>query len=354
MGPTINIPATRGQMGNSPYYVGIFPLGMVSKLFKYEPNKQNVSPEMRAQRKLVNKRIPEIASYMLDHENWLFSSLTVSFDNSEMEFKQVDDQHPDIGVLVIPLEAEFIVNDGQHRAAAIEQALDVDPLLAKQSISVVLFPHLDTERAQQMFSDLNRTVRKTSKSLDILYDHRDPLNRITLSVIDEVPLFKDSVDKDAVSLSANSRRFATLSAVYAANEQLVGKLDEGIDPAEFDALESFAIEYWRALTDFIPEWNAIAAKRLKAHDARAEYISSHALALHALGALGHEVREQHGASWEPALAKIVGVDWRKTNDDWQGICMINAEVVTRGPTRRATAQYLKWKLGLGEKPNTVL
>ena len=31
----------------------------------------------------------------------------------------------------------------------------------------------------QIFSDLNRTVHKTSKSLDILYDHRLPINQIS-------------------------------------------------------------------------------------------------------------------------------------------------------------------------------
>ena len=48
-------------------------------------------------------------------------------------------------------------------------------------------------------------------------------------------------------------------------------------------------------------------------------------------------------------------NWKKTNPDWQGICMAGNEVVTRAPTRRATANYIKWKLGLEtERPEPVI
>ena len=57
----------------------------------------------------------------------------------------------------------------------------------------------------------------------------------------------------------------------------------------------------------------------------------------------------------PTSAGLLYSDWRKTNPDWQGICMANNEVVTRMPTRRATAIYIMWKLGLeAERPGTVI
>ena len=51
---------------------------------------------------------------------------------------------------------EFVINDGQHRCAAIAQALKDNPNLAKDRISVLLFPMENIDRMQQMFSDLNR------------------------------------------------------------------------------------------------------------------------------------------------------------------------------------------------------
>ena len=74
------------------------------------------------------------------------------------------------------------------------------------------------ERNQQMFSDLNRTVQKTSRSLDILYDHRDPMNRVTLGVSTGAVLVSASsainyffgfafvLLESAVSIRATSRR----------------------------------------------------------------------------------------------------------------------------------------------------
>ena len=63
--------------------------------------------------------------------------------------------------------AEFVINDGQHRCAAIAAALKDNPALGKEKISVLLFERENPERLQQMFSDLNRFVQKTSKeSLD--------------------------------------------------------------------------------------------------------------------------------------------------------------------------------------------
>ena len=59
--------------------------------------------------------------------------------------------------------------------------------------------------------------------------------------------------------------------------------------------------------------------------------------------------------WAAALDGLSDIDWRKTNPDWQGICMADKEVVTRMPTRQATAKYITWKLGLeAERPTTVI
>jgi DNA sulfur modification protein DndB len=352
---TVRVPATKGRMGKSDYFVALFPLKTIPALFTYDPEKMaEFTPEMRSQRRLKDGRVPDIASYILDHEDWIFSSLTVSFDDRFSKFAAINSEHPDIGILELPLGTVFTVNDGQHRAAGIAEALKADSTLGDHSISVVLIPNRDLKRSQQMFSDLNRTVHKTSKSLDILYDHRDPLNRITLAVIEQVPLFKGRVDKDAVSLSPKSRHFATLSGLYAANEQLLGEQDEDISDPQFAALRQFAIEFWKELCEVIIEWDRIVEGDLKPHEARTEFVSSYALALYALGSLGHTLKNSHPNDWKQQLQGLTNVDWRKSNKEWQRICMLGSEVITRQPTRLATAQFLKWKLGLGEKPKTVL
>ena len=69
-----------------------------------------------------------------------------------------------VGTLTIPMSAKFVINDGQHRRAAIQQALVESPDLGDESIAIVLFLDLGLNRCQQMFADLNRHAVRPSKS----------------------------------------------------------------------------------------------------------------------------------------------------------------------------------------------
>ena len=356
--PTFRVPATRGRMGNTNYYTATLPFGAVVKLFTFDPDEMlELTPENRSQRALNSKRIPEIANYVLDHEDYIFSAVTVSVDSDEVYFDPVE-PGANIGELVLPLEAKYVINDGQHRVAGISEALRRDSALADDTISVVVLPDGGLERSQQIFSDLNRTVHKTSKSLDILFDHRLPINRITMACVEEVPLFKDRIDKERVSLSVRSARFATLSGLQQANVQLLGNLPENIPEAEVEDMRSLAIDFWVRLTDLVVPWRGILEGDTKPQHARQMYVSSYALSLWALGFAGGAARAAHDDAkdaWTEILDGLSEIDWRKTNRDWQGICMAETEVVTRAPTRRATARYIMWKLGLEtERPATVI
>jgi DNA sulfur modification protein DndB len=353
---TFQVPATRGKMGETRYFTATLPFGAVSKLFTFDPDDMmELAPENRRQRALNTKRIPEIASYVLDHEDYIFSAITVSVDSDDVEFKEYE-PGADIGELVLPLEAKYIINDGQHRVAGIAEALRSDPSLAEDTISVVVLPDGGLERSQQIFSDLNRTVHKTSKSLDILFDHRLPINRITMACIEEVPLFKNRIDKERMSLSVRSPKFATLSGLQQANIKLLGELDESIDEIDEARSRQLAIDYWTRLTTLVPPWKEIVEGDTKPQEARQLYVSSYALSLWALGAAGAAMlasAESEGVSeWLDLASPLREVDWLKSNPEWQGICVTGNEIVTRAPTRRATSQFIMWKLGLAPEPPT--
>jgi DNA sulfur modification protein DndB len=350
----ISFPALRGKMGNREFYVAMFRLRLIPRLFKF-PDHDELPPEQRAQRILNMKRVPEIARYILEHEDgWVFSSLTASFMGEE-QFIAVDG-NPNIGVLSMPLDTDFLINDGQHRRAAIEEALRINPRLGNETISVVLFPDEDLERSQQMFSDLNRTVQKTSRSLDILYDQRDIMNQITLSVGEGVNVFRGRVEKDKVSLAARSPRFTTLSALYDANAALLGRIPETTPDEIVTAKEETAIEYWKAVTANIPEWQEVADGTMKPSEARQSYVSTATVTLGALGAVGKTLLREYPDTkdWKEVLTNLSNIDWRRTNREWQGICMIGTDIVTRRQTREATAHFIEWKLGLrDERPLEV-
>lgn len=333
-----------GVIGRRDYFVAVMKLSLIPKLFRFR-DWAELPPEQRAQRVIQKHRIPEITQYILDNEEgYLFSSLTASY-NCEPKFTPVEG-HADLGVLQIPFEAEFVINDGQHRRAAIEEALKENPALGQESISVVLFPWEDLDRVQQMFSDLNRTARTTSKSLNILYNHRDLLSQIALTVVERIPVFNRFVDKDRVSLPLRSPKLFTLGAIYDGTTALL----ESVKQENYEAKLSQALEYWEAVAANMPLWQQVESIDLKPAELRQEYICTHAVVLWALGAMGRTLISAYPADWASQLSTLRNIDWRRTNNEWQGVAMSGTDVVNRRQSRMDTASFLKRKLGLDLTP----
>src|SRR6266496_1214642 len=336
----VSFPAMRGIIGKKQYFATMMALSEIPHLFKFN-DWQQFTPELRAQRVLVKSRIPEIVKYIVDNEDsYLFSSITAAYD-TEVKFKPFDDG-ADIGYLEMDLEdAKFLINDGQHRCAAITAALNENPAVGKERISVLLFPLESLERSQQMFTDLNRFVQKTSKSLNILYDHRDALSGFTMEVTERVPVFRGMVDKEKLTIPIRSEKLFTLSTLYDANEELIGtKLEKPETPEYKEKLER-AVSYWNAVTRVIPDWQKVKDGTIKAPMLRQEKINTHGVMLRALGGLGKALLEAYPDSWEKKLEVLRDLDWRKSvgnkvNPEWENVCITAGSVLSNRQARVAT------------------
>ena len=211
MKPTYNFPVLRGIQAGAEYYLAMCPLKLVPKLFLYD--EEVVPPELRAQRTLNKARIPEMAAYITNNpEEYTFSAITASI-NCEVDFKPIKetDNERNLGVLSIPMDAKIIINDGQHRRAAIEEALKENPTISDESIAVVFFIDAGLKRSQQMFADLNKHAVRPSRSLGILYDHRDPLAELSRNLMLGVSVFNGLTEKEKTSISNRSPKLFTLS-----------------------------------------------------------------------------------------------------------------------------------------------
>ena len=184
--PTITFPVIRGLQAQREYFVAMWTLRMLRQISIFDEDA--LPPELRAQRTLNKARIPEIAGYVLDNpEDYVFSALTVSID-SEVTFDPLPGQDK-LGLLRVPMDANFVINDGQHRRAAIIEALKQRPDLDHETIAVVFFLDIGLKRSQQMFADLNRYAIRPSRSLSVLYDHRDDGAQLTKLVVLKSPIF---------------------------------------------------------------------------------------------------------------------------------------------------------------------
>jgi DNA sulfur modification protein DndB len=341
----VHVPALRGKMGTRTYFACLMPLEAILNMFKFDPEERqwtDLSPEQREQRALNKSRVPALTSYILDNEDdYLFASITASY-KSEPVF--VPSPQPDgsdnIGTLKLKMGDELTINDGQHRCAGIVEAVKKNPLLGSQTISVLLFPWESTTRVQQMFTDLNRHVVKTSKSLDVLFDKRDPVSIATMFALDKVPVFKELTEKVDASLKAKSTKIFTLAALYDANSDLLKEQDD--DDVEGNTKR--LVDYWTTVAEHMHDWGKVLKGHKMATELRAESISAHSTVLRALGGLGSDLMKSE--DWKEKIAGLESIDWSKTNPDWQDVCIVANSVVSNRQARAATKAYIKGRLGM--------
>jgi len=318
--PTITFPVIRGLQARREYFVAMWTLRMLRQISIFDEDE--LPPEFRAQRTLNRARIPEISGYILDNpDDYVFSALTVSID-SDVVFEPLPGQDK-LGLLRVPMEARFIINDGQHRRAAIIEALDQRPELAHETIAVVFFLDIGLERCQQMFADLNRYAIRPSRSLGLLYDHRNDKARLAKLVIMKSEFFRDIVDMEKSSLAKRSRKLFTLSAFYNACADLI----QGMATGDLVQDADLARGYWDAVPEQFPMWAQVREGRIPSSEVREGFIHSHGIALQALGKAGNTLLRNHPKDWRKRLAGLQNIDWSRNNAKlWEGRAMIGGKV----------------------------
>lgn len=336
-------PAIRGVQAGREFYVAMCPLRLIPRLFQF--NEAEVPPQMRAQRILNKARIPEIAHYMANNpKDYIFSSLTASIDG-QVRFDPAGAESTDrnLGSLVVPMDARILINDGQHRRAAIEDAINVQPQLGDEHISVVFFLDRGLKKSQQMFADLNKHAVRPTKSIGILFDHRDPMSQLACNVASEVDVFRDLIEFEKTTISNRAIKLFTLSSLFQATRALLGKAKRA-EPT--DKEQALAVEFWNAVCSHMPDWKLAAERKVASADLRRDYIHAHGVVLHALGIAGGQLLTQEPRRWKSRLKKLEGVDWSRSNREWEGKALVNGRVSKSHQSLLLTAAQLKQILGV--------
>ncbi|WNR45137.1 DNA sulfur modification protein DndB [Paenibacillus roseipurpureus] len=338
-----NFPAIKGVQASKDFYTVICPLRLIPKIFLFD--EEEIPAEHRAQRLMNKSRIPEITNYILENpKDYVFSSLTASVDG-EMSFHPYSEEFKDIGRLTISLDSKFLINDGQHRRAAIEEALKISPELGDESISVVFFHDRGLLRSQQLFADLNRHAVNTTSSIGILYEHRDQLALVTKNLITEVPLLERYTDKEKVSLSKNSPKLFALNHIFNTNCRLLGKKKGELIS---DQEKQYIKEFWEIFCDSILEWGLVLKKEMSPRELRATSIAAHGVFLEAVGIVGYSLFSKYPTQWKSYLKQLSNIDWSRDNkSDWLGRAYgPTGRINKTNETVQLTANLIKVKLGL--------
>ena len=296
-------PALRGTQAGSEFYVAMCPMRLLPKLFVFDDDE--VPPELRAQRTLNRHRVPEIAKYIVQNRtNYVVSALTASVDQT-VEFTPVGDGNgrETIGILELPMDAQLLINDGQHRRAAVEVALSECPELRDDHVPVIFFIDCGLEQSQQMFADLNKHATRPSDSLSTLYDQRDPSSELARYIAFSVEGFVGMTEMEHSSLSNRSTKLFTLSSIKSATRVLLRKGSK--DDISTDE-RAFAVAFWREVFGAMPAWRLACDRKIAPGELRRDFIHAHGVALSAIATAGADLVSTNPKTWRSCLSKFRG------------------------------------------------
>jgi DNA sulfur modification protein DndB len=380
----LKVPALKGHLGGVDFFIIILTLGEVPKyIIGTDPN---LPTRLRHNRQAKENRFKEIAKYIWQNpDSYRFSALTCTYGKNgdtgrPKKWEPADPNAPAgsagwmLGMLTLDTEDPFIVVDGQHRLGAIEKVIKEEAELRNDSIAVVLFPYKDLRTTQQLFSDLNRTAKPPTKSLNIAFDYRDVENRVVQEVVKRVSVFENRVNEELVSVAKSPTEMFTLAGVYQATEPIIkaayrgGLIKEELkgenklenDKGNEDEYVEFLVDAWEFIAEQFPEWGKVARDEMSIAQHRQNFLHWNSGVLSSIGEfVGLAIRER-GADWKDAVKTALthpdNGNWRRDMTQWQGLVLAGEQVLPRSAVRVQLIAYLKLKAGLSltDSDNRVL
>lgn len=344
---TYSFPAIRGVQAGRPCYIAMCPMGIVPSLMKFD--EEEVPPELRAQRTLNTSRIPAIVNYLNENPNdYILSSITASIDSSVTFAPQEKvGMAQNMGTLSIPMDARILINDGQHRRAAIEEAIKQNPELAHDNISVLFFIDNGLLRSQQMFADLNKHAIRPSDSISTLYDVRDGASELARYVQENVIVFSRLAELEKSSLSNRTFKLFTLSSIKNSSKAIISKpKNSQYSKQEKDII----VEYWNEVAANMPDWQLALGRQINSSELRQNYVHAHAVFLQAMGQIAPDLLAKSTSSWKKLLKKLADIDWSRNNKDWHNRALTHGRISKARANVTLTGNHIKTKLGLALNP----
>jgi DNA sulfur modification protein DndB len=337
---TMSFPAIKGVQANQVYYTAMWQYDQISQFSVFVEQDEDAFSSI--QRKLNSGRIPDIKEYILkNRDSYVFSAITASIDK-DVDFKP-SAPGSNVGTLTVPMNAKFVVNDGQHRRQAILEALKEDASLATETIPVVFFVNVNTKRCQQMFADLNGKGVKTGKAINTLFDHRSHFANVTRELVRGNEVLKNTTDFQKTSLSKRSKHLFTYSNIAGAVAEL---LRGNVSTRDLAKDVAMAREFFAELVKIFPDWKNVADDTDVASDVRDRSIATSGVVLHAIGRVGNKLLAENPEDWKPFVSKLSTIDWNRYAPEWEDKVVFDNKISKSTKSIIYAAIFIKQRIGL--------
>ena len=222
------VPVIRGTMGGREYYIGKMTFQeLAAKVQFFSDLETSRDLDALLQREL-SKRAEDMTNYLLRQPERFYGAIIVAAWGGRPAYVQVKMQdHPlldddfEYGLLKFDGKQEYFALDGQHRLRSIKDAIEKDPHLRREEVSVVFVTHERTEegniKTRRLFHTLNRYARPTTTGENIALDEDNVVSISTRMLLNSgMPSFSakymELVRKNLTS--TQSGKFTSLTALY--------------------------------------------------------------------------------------------------------------------------------------------
>lgn len=316
----------------------------------------NVSPQIvelqnAVQRSIDNSRVAIMVDYLVAAmEKGSFAD----WGPIDLVTKSVPDQS-DKSVAALDADADYFIDDGQHRYCALLDFIQEYPQYADrftQGITISILPEEKlVEWAGQAFHDKNyfSVPVRAGKALSV--DTRDPVNALAKDLANHPTIQKaGGIAYERDTLLKNDPRFTSHTILHRfVRGFLFGRpgLDKGVDTRVdiSDQQRLNLMEYLSALGELLP-WSSDTPDR-------DQYLTRASAVLSALAVVGNDIYKDPSIPTNEKVKKLMELsklDWKKTNLNLVGVVGSEKDGMVAPTASRqsidASLRYMREKLGL--------
>ncbi len=271
------LPALRAKMGNWTYYIAFMKMDNIAERVDFAEDIHTSTSLNDLLQRAVAPRSKEISQYLLTQEQRFFNSIIIGVYGGAPEWYELSVKEntmftpkdiPDylegaIGFLLLNGKEDLFAIDGQHRVAAIGEAIGKKDSLKDEEVSVIFVSakqdEISKQKTRRLFSTLNRYAKPVQKRDWIALDEDDIIAIIVRRMLNEYELFSNgriNTKAKAKSIQKSDTCITTIVTLYDVLDIILcdkPKWKDFLTLRQSDQIiEDYfqrAMEYWDCLQD---------------------------------------------------------------------------------------------------------
>lgn len=341
--------AILGAQGGNPFYQATVPFRVLASMLKLD---DDADVTQRSQRLIDKSRAKKVTKYLEKNKDGFYVlPPLVGYIEGEFEFEQVQlDGFFNVGRMHVSVDARIKLFDGQHRAWGIREALQIEPLLSTENISIMFFSELSLSQRQQAFHDINFTQKTPSASICIAYNSRNDLDRRVIDTFSQSNL-RAFIEYEKNTASAKSENLYSLKNLKDYAIQFFAGDKEAANPDFEEFTNAFfeTVNLPAHITLLEMENKALIKHGFNAiGQLKSQSVLPHAVTVKSIGMLGKALIEQRPEDWREALAPLAKrAFWSRSAPGWLGRCVsLDGKMISNMAAVRLTYYKIALECGL--------